>query len=263
MNLAGGGLSGVQSDITERKDRTVPMQVESVANLFVDVADSLVDDFDLIEFLHSLSRHATTMSGAAAAGVLLSGLDGQLHYIGASSEDARLLELFQIQNAEGPCLDSFRSGEVVLVPDLAGSADRWPSFSQRAVNLGMSSVYAFPMRLRDRVIGGLNIFQNVRSDFDAGEIRVLQALADLATISLIQEQAISRAEILTEQLQVALTSRTVVEQAKGAVARTFEISVDEAFEMLRAHARHSRRRLTDVAHEIVTSVDGPELLRLQ
>jgi GAF domain-containing protein len=237
------------------------IRTEHLADVFVEVADTLVDNFDLIEFLYALSRHATDISGGAAAGVMLSGQDGALHHLGASSEDARLLELFQIQNDEGPCLDSFKTGRSVVVPDLAGEHDRWPAFAPRAAAAGMSSVYAFPMRLRDRVIGGLNIFQTHRTELTPEDVKILQALADMATISLIQEQAVSRAEMLSEQLQVALNSRIVVEQAKGAVARELGISVDEAFDTLRAHARSTRRRLTEVAHEVVTSSDGPDLLR--
>ncbi len=239
----------------------MPLEIQQVADVFVDVADTLVADFDLIEFLHSVARHATTISSAAAAGVMLSGEDGKLHHVGASSEDARLLELFQIQHSEGPCLDSFRTGERVVVPDLAEAGSRWPSFARRAISHGMTAVYAFPMRLRSRVIGGLNVFQTVHQELGPGEVRVLQALADMATISLIQEQSISRAEVLTEQLQVALNSRIVVEQAKGAVARTLGVSIDESFDLLRDFSRRHRRRLTDVAHEVVTSADGPELLR--
>ena len=192
---------------------------------------------------------------------MLSGQDGTLHHIGASSEDARLLELFQIQNDEGPCLLCFRTGRRVVVPDLSEGDERWPRFADRAVAAGFTAVHAFPMRLRDHVIGGLNVFQIERRDLDEGDARLLQALADLATISLIQEQAVARADVLTEQLQAALNSRIVIEQAKGAVARTFDIGVDEAFAMLRSHARTSRRRLTDVAHQVVTSPEGPLLLR--
>ncbi len=237
------------------------IEIERLATVFVEVADTLVADFDLIEFLHSVATHATDITGGGAAGVMLTGGDGTLHHVGASSEDARLLELFQIQNDEGPCLDSYSTGRPVVVPDLALATDRWPSFAPRAIAAGMASVHAFPMRLRDRVIGGLNVFQTHRQELLDEEVRVLQALADMATIALIQEQAVSRAELLTEQLQVALNSRIVVEQAKGAVARTFDITVEEAFTLLRAHSRSSRRRLTDVAHEVVTSERGPELLR--
>jgi GAF domain-containing protein len=239
----------------------VPLEIEHLADVFVEVADTLVADFDLIEFLHTVARHAADIGGAAAAGLMLSGQDGTLHHIGASSEDARLLELFQIQNDEGPCLVAYRTGRQVVVPDLTEGRGRWPRFADRALAAGVASVYAFPMRLRDQMIGGLNVFLIERRDLDEGDARLLQALADLATISLIQEQAVARADVLTEQLQAALNSRIVIEQAKGAVARTFGISVDEAFTMLRGHARTSRRRLTEVAHEVVTSADGPGLLR--
>ena len=239
----------------------MPIEIEQLADVFVEVADTLVDDFDLIEFLHVVASHATDISGGAAAGLMLSGQDGTLHHVGASTEDARLLELFQIQNSEGPCLDAFRSGAAVTAPDVAGATERWPLFAPRAIALGMVSVYAFPMRLRDRVIGGLNVFQTQRQEIHASEIRLLQALADMATISLIQERAVARAEVLTEQLQAALNSRIVIEQAKGAVARTFSISVDDAFTLMRRYARSSQRRLTDVAHEVVISPAGPDLLR--
>ena len=239
----------------------MPIEVEELADVFVDVADTLVADFDLIEFLHAMAHHATRVSRAVAAGVLIIGRDESMHHVGASSESAHLLELFQIQNAEGPCLDSYRTGEPVLVNDLATATERWPSFAPRALELGIVSVHAFPMRLRERVIGGLNVFHGDREEFTAQELRVLQALADVATISLIQEQAVTRAEVLNEQLQVALNSRIAVEQAKGAVARSFGITVDQAFELLRGHARTNRRRLTDVAQEVVTSPDGPLLLR--
>lgn len=239
----------------------MPIEADELADLFVEVADTLVAGFDLIEFLHSVAHHATRVSSAVAAGVLISGRDKNMHHVGASSESAHLLELFQIQNAEGPCLDASRTGAPVLVRDLAAAADRWPVFAPRALELGMAAVYAFPMRLRDRVIGGLNVFHTTSEEFAPRELRVLQALADMATISLIQEQAITRAEVLTEQLQLALNSRIAVEQAKGAVARAFGISVDQAFELLRTHARTTQSRLTDVAHQVVTSPDGPQLLR--
>jgi GAF domain-containing protein len=238
----------------------VTMEIEQLADVFVEVADTLVADFDLIEFLHTVARHAAEIGGSAA-GLMLSGQDGTLHHVGASSDDARLLELFQIQNDEGPCLVSFKTGRHVAVPDLREDDKRWPRFAERAVAAGFASVYAFPMRLRDQVIGGLNVFQAERRDLDDGDARLLQALADLATISLIQERAVARADVLTEQLQVALNSRIVIEQAKGAVARTFGIGVDEAFELLRGHARTTRRKLTEVAHEVVTSAEGPGTLR--
>ena len=235
--------------------------IERLADVFVGVADTLVADFDVIEFLHTVAAHATEMTGATAAGLMLSDLDGGLHYMGASDESARLLELFQIQHEEGPCLDCYRGGQPVTVADLTTEPSRWPSFTERALASGVRSVHAFPMRLRDQVIGGLNVFGAEPRPLDPEEARVVQALADLATIAIIQERLIRQAELLTEQLQFALNSRVVIEQAKGAVARSLGVSVEEAFDLMRGHARRERIGLTDLALRVVQSPEGPLLLR--
>jgi GAF domain-containing protein len=235
--------------------------IERLADVFVGVADTLVADFDVIEFVHSVAGHATEMTGAAAAGLMLSDLDGGLHYMGASNEGAHLLELFQIQHAQGPCLDCYRTGQPVTESDLATATARWPMFAPRALASGVRSVHAFPMRLREQVIGALNVFgADVRS-LDDEEMRVVQALADIATIAILQERLIHQAEVLNEQLQHALNSRVVIEQAKGAVARSLGVSVEEAFDLMRSHARRERIGLTDLALRVVESPEGPQLLR--
>ena len=238
------------------------MRIERLADVFVEVADTLVTDFDVIEFLHTVASHAAEITGTSSAGLMLSDGEGRLHYVGASSEEVGLLELFQVQNDEGPCLDCYRSGTAVVHADLTTAATRWPVFAPRALAAGFRSVHAFPMRVRERVIGALNIFGTDEQSLPPEEARVVQALADVATIAILQERALHQAEILTEQLNYALNSRIVIEQAKGAVARTFGVSVDEAFVMLRGHARSQRIRLTELAHRIVESPDGPSLLRL-
>ena len=235
--------------------------IEQLADVFVDVADTLVTDFDLIEFMHSLAGHAAEITGTAAVGVMLTDQDGHLHYMGSSSESARLLELFQLQNEEGPCLDCYRSGAPVEHTDLARAVDRWPAFAPRALEAGIRSVHAIPMRLRDRVIGAMNLFGAEPAPLSPDHVRVVQALADLATIGIIQEQAMTRAEVLNEQLQAALNSRIVIEQAKGAVAQTFDISVEEAFELLRSQARSRRVLLTELAQSVLRSPDGARDLR--
>ncbi len=237
------------------------IDIERLADVFVGVADTLVADYDVIEFLHSVAGHATEMTGAAAAGLMLTDLDGGLHYMGASDESARLLELFQIQHQEGPCLDCYRTGSQVSEPDLAAASARWPGFVDQALASGVTSVHAFPMRLREQVIGALNVFGAEPRALDADESRVVQALADVATIAIIQERLIHQAEILTEQLQFALNSRVVIEQAKGAIARSLGVSVEDAFDLLRRHARRERVGLTDLALTIVESPEGPQLLR--
>jgi len=234
--------------------------MERLADLFVEVADTLVADFDLIDFLQSVALHAVEVSDQATVGVLLSDQAGRLHHMGASNEDARVLELLQLQNDEGPCLDCYQSGQPVVHLDLAEDPP-WPMFAARATELGFVSVHAFPLRLRDRVIGALNVFRPDARSLSPEEQRVIQALADCATIAIIQEQAIARAEVVTEQLQAALASRIVIEQAKGAVARTFGVSVDAAFEMIRSHARSTNQRLADVAQVLVTDHQGMDALR--
>ncbi|HEY3529176.1 MAG TPA: GAF and ANTAR domain-containing protein [Nocardioides sp.] len=217
----------------------------------MEVADTLVDEFDVIDFLHNLTVHAAGISGADAAGLMLTDQMGHLRFMAASNPNGETLELFQLQNSEGPCLDCFTTGEPVVNADLAHAADRWPTFAPRAIQLGYQSVHAFPMRLRDHIIGALNLFGSADAFFDAGDVRVVQALADVATIALMQERTIRRAEELTEQLQGALTSRVVVEQAKGAVAALRGITTDEAFELLRSRARSSQKRLVDVAQAVL------------
>ncbi|MET1060733.1 MAG: GAF and ANTAR domain-containing protein [Nocardioides sp.] len=235
--------------------------IERLADVFVDVADTLVTDFDLIDFLHTVAGHAAEITGTAAVGLMLADSNGRLHYMAASSESARLLELLQLQNSEGPCLECFNSGEPVAQPDLRAAYDRWPVFARRAVASGVLAVHALPMRLRDTVIGALNVFQSESVALPAEDQRVLRALADLATIAIIQERAMARAELLNEQLQSALTSRIVIEQAKGAIAQTYGVSVERAFEMLRGHARSHQLRLSELAHTIVTQPGAAAILR--
>ena len=222
-----------------------------LSDLFVEVADTLVDDFDLIDFLHHVATSAAEITSSTAVGLMLDDQEGNLRFMAASSEDARLLELFQLQNAEGPCLDAHRTGEEVADIVIEESVERWPVFAPRAAALGLHSAHCFPLRLRDQVIGAMNTFRADARAMSQEERRVARALADLATIGLMQERALRRAEELTEQLQFALNSRIVIEQAKGVVARTLDVGVDQAFGMLRAYARQHRLRLTDVARDVV------------
>jgi GAF domain-containing protein len=229
------------------------ISTDRLADLFVDVADTLVDDFDLIDFLVTLCEHATLVSPADAIGIVLTDHHGQLRFMASSNESGRDLELFQLQADEGPCLDCVRSKLPVVNADLATAGDLWPTFAPLAIGAGFRSVHAFPMRLREEVIGALNLFSMEQMRLDPQEVRVVQSLADVATIAILQERSIARAEALTEQLQGALNSRIVIEQAKGALARTQGISVDEAFEVLRRQARSQRQRLVDVATAVLAS----------
>lgn len=229
------------------------ISADRVARIFVEVADTLVDEFDLIEFFQMLTARIAEMLDASPVGLLIADQRGRLEFMAASDEKVEHLELFQAQNQEGPCLDAYREGLPVVNEDLTAAADRWPSFAPQAVAAGFRSVHAFPLRLRADRIGALNVFSaSVGGRLDGGDVQVVQALADVASIGLLQERAIRRGEILTEQLQGALNSRIIVEQAKGALAQARGVSVDEAFELIRAYSRSNNQRLIDIARSIVT-----------
>jgi GAF domain-containing protein len=237
------------------------VSAERLASIFVEVADTLVEEFDLIEFLQMLTDRTADLVGAAAVGLLLADGRGNLEFMAGSNENVKLLELFQLQTSEGPCLEAYRSGRPVINVDLAAATSRWPRFAPQATATGFQSVHAFPLRLRNQVIGALNVFGDAEGgNFDGADVPIVQALADVAAIALLQERTIRRGEALTEQLQSALNSRIVIEQAKGAVAQAQGISVDEAFARIRGYARRHNRKLTEVALAVVTErTTAPEL----
>jgi GAF domain-containing protein len=228
-----------------------------LADVFVEMADTLVDDFDVIDFLHVLAERCVRLLGVSAAGLLLTDQQGALQVVAASSERTRLLELFQLQTDQGPCVDCYRTGQTVSVTDLP-AAGRWPRFTAAAAEVGFAAVHALPMRLRDEVIGALNLFDTNPGPVDSATLRIGQALADVATIGLLQQRAIHRRDVLTEQLQTALNSRVLIEQAKGVLAERLQVDLADAFTMLRGSARSHNRRLSDLAQAIV---DGTEQLR--
>ena len=229
------------------------MDTDLLSDTFVDLADTMVADFDVIEFLHVLTDRSVALLAASAAGVMLADPRGELRVAAASSEEAGLLELFQLQNDQGPCLDCFRTGRPVTAADLAGPAPRWPRFAQAAIDAGFRTVEALPMRLRDQVIGALNLFRADPGPLDPADLRIAQALADVATIGLLHERNVRRREAVSEQLQGALNSRVMIEQAKGKLAERLGIDMDRAFRMLRDYARNSNQHLTDVARDFVTA----------
>jgi GAF domain-containing protein len=189
------------------------MDADLLSDTFVALADTTVDDFDVIDFLHMLTDRSSRLLSASAAGVVLADPRGQLRVAAASSDEAGLIELFQIQNDQGPCLECFRTGQPITVTGLAGPGQRWPRFAAAANRAGFSTVNALPMRLRDQVIGALNLFSAGNTPLSKDELRVGQALADVATIGLLQERNVRRAETLAEQLQAALNSRVVIEHS--------------------------------------------------
>jgi transcriptional regulator with GAF, ATPase, and Fis domain len=241
------------------------MDTDLLSNTFIELADTMVADFDVIDFLHLLTDRSVALLGASAAGVMLADPRGELRVAAASTEEAGLLELFQLQNDQGPCLECFRTGQPVTASDLAGPAQRWPRFAQAAAQAGFRTVEALPMRLRDQVIGALNLFRAAPGGLDPADLRIGQALADVATIGLLHERNVRRRETVAEQLQGALNSRVIIEQAKGKLAERLSIDMDRAFTMLRDYARNSNQRLTDVARDFVggATADFPPPARRQ
>lgn len=210
-------------------------------------------DFDLIDFLHRLTRRGQRVLGVDAVGLLLADNHGTLNVLAASSEQARVLELFQLQNAEGPCLDCYHTGMAVVCDDLAAATDRWPLFTQEATGAGFAAVHALPMRLRDETVGGLNLFTTTPDALDEDALAVGQALADVATIALLHERASRERKVMIEQMQSALNSRLAVEQAKGILAHRTGITVGAAFDLLERYAHDHDLRLLDVAHAVVNN----------
>jgi GAF domain-containing protein len=226
---------------------------ERLAQTFVELADTLVADFDLLEFLQALTERCVELLEVDAAGLLLAGADGSLRLVAASAEEARVVELLQIQHDEGPCPDSYRTGLAVIVPDMRVPevAVRWPRFAAAAAAGGLVGVHALPMRLRDEVIGTLNLFSSAPGGLEPLVSGAARALVDVATIGILQERAIRERELVAGQLQVALNSRVVIEQAKGILAERLQVSTDEAFLLMRRFARNHNRPLTQLAGDVI------------
>jgi len=230
-----------------------------VAETFVEIVDTLVEDFDVIELLTVLTSRCVELLDVAAAGILLADPRGQLRVMAASTEAIELLELFQIQNDEGPCLACYASGQVVVDSDL-GPGSRWPRFAIESVRVGYSSVCAVPLRLRDSVLGCLNLFISEPQPLANNDIILVRALADVACIAILQAQATREAALRELQLQHALDSRIVIEQAKGMIAERGGVDMNEAFSRLRGFARSQHRRLSEVAESLVTGTLSVDLV---
>jgi transcriptional regulator with GAF, ATPase, and Fis domain len=225
-----------------------------LATTFVALADTLVADFDVIDFLYTLATRSVELLDADAAGIMLADPHGGLHVMASSTEEARLLELYELQNNEGPCLDCYRSGRPVARDDLPAMRTAWPAFTEELQALGFHAAQALPMRLRDRTIGALNLFRLEPGRLTETDLEIGQAMADVATVGLIQERAIAASELLATQLQTALHSRVQIEQAKGVLAERTRLPMDQAFRLMRDYARSHNRRLSDVAAQITNGL---------
>lgn len=218
-----------------------------LTQIFIKLADTLVAEFDLVDFLGMLAEATVELIDVDAAGLMLADDHGTLHVMASSDDQAELLELFELQQNEGPCPECFRTGVPVVNVDLAG----WPEFAQAAAAGGYVSAHALPLRLRGQVIGAMNLFRSSSSPLTDEDAGLAQALADMATIGLLHERELRGQQELAEQLQHALDSRIVIEQAKGMLAERAGLSLPEAFTAMRSYARGRGCGLTSVAHGVL------------
>ncbi len=224
---------------------------QRLTQVFVELADTLVDEFDALDFLSTLTERSVELLGADAAGVMLVDLRGGTQVVASTSDTVKLLELFELQNDEGPCLDCLQSGRPVVNVGSAEAAARWPRFTHAAADVGFQAAHALPLRLRDSVVGAMNLFYTGSTDLDDGDIALGQALADVATIGLLQERAVRESSLIAEQLQTALNSRILVEQAKGVLMASAGVDVDQAFRLMREFSRRTNQPLRHVAGAVI------------
>ncbi|SFR27924.1 GAF domain-containing protein [Lentzea waywayandensis] len=236
------------------------MFTENLAETFVELADTLVAGFDSVEFMHLLADRCVATLEVDAAGILLVDHHGELRVLGSSSDRARLLELFELQHRQGPCMECYLTSEPVTVASFTTSPQRWPEFSAVAKDAGFGALHAVPMRLREQTVGALNLFTVEEGALSEPMLRVAQAMADVATIGLLQAQIISHRDLLAGQLQHALQSRVLIEQAKGVLAERLQIDMSTAFETLRRYARSHNYYLSTVAEDVIAgTIDMAEL----
>jgi len=231
---------------------------QDVVRSLVDLADTLVADYDVVDLLTGLTDRCVKVLSASAAGVMLASATGELRLVASSSEAMRVVELFELQAKQGPCLDAFRTGERVAHEHLQAGAGRWPHFAAVATEAGFHSAFALPLRLRETTIGALNLVSVEDSPMDEADVVVAQAFADLATISVLQQQATTETQRVNEQLSHALTSRIIIEQAKGVVFERAGVDMSEAFARLRSYARSHNLHLTAVAQAAIDGTLDPQ-----
>jgi transcriptional regulator with GAF, ATPase, and Fis domain len=225
---------------------------EVLIDTFASLADTMVAGYDVVDLLQSLVESCTNLLEIAAAGILLADENGELDVVASSSEAARLVELMQISAEAGPCIESFATGVVVVVADIALAPLKWSRFRDSAIEQGFGSICAIPLRLRDTTIGALNLLSTGVGELAEADVKVARALADVATIGILQERALAESAVVREQLSQALQSRVVIEQAKGVLSQTRSVSTEDAFTLMRAYARSNRLKLSEVAQRVVS-----------
>lgn len=228
-----------------------PTREHRLVDTFVALTDTLVDDYDVVELLQNLVDSVVEIFDASAAGILLVNQEQQLEVLASTSERSSFLGLLQLDSGEGPCVECFATGKTVSGRDPAEMQRRWPAFARASAESGYASVHSIPMRLRETTLGSLNLFREAEGALNRDDALAAQALTDVATISILQQRSLEHATLTQQQLQRALDSRVVIEQAKGFVAHTHQVEMDDAFAMLRAYARSHQLLLADVARAVV------------
>lgn len=218
----------------------------------VRLADNLVTDFDPDHLLDRLIAETMGVLRADAAGVTIIGPDHQMHAVASSSREMEQLEIFETATEEGPSIDAYRTGKPVIEPDLLRNRDKWPSFVDRAETLSFTAGYGFPLRLRDDVVGAMNLFQlKGTAPLEGSDLTVAQGFADMATLTLLQYRQQEADHAKTEQLQEALDARTIIEQAKGILAERHQLGPADAFERLRSYCRNNNLKVRTAAQQIL------------
>lgn len=169
----------------------------------------------------------------------------------STSEESQLVEVLQLEAGAGPCVDCYRTGTVVAIDDIAADGAKWPLFQSAALSQGFRSLHAVPMRLRSRTIGALNLFGREPGPLGAENAAIAQAFADVATITLLQELAAKESALINKQLQRALNSRILIEQAKGVIAQTSNVDMNAAFALLRSYARAHNQTIYETADDVI------------
>jgi len=233
---------------------------EQLAHAFVGLADTLVADYDVIELAQQLIDNSMMLLPIAAAGIVLADIQGEMRVFASSSEQTRLLELLQLEADVGPCLLAYRTGKAVLVDDLNVDPQRWPAFAQQAAEYNYRSVSALPLRLRDERVGALNLFRAEAGALSSADVAIGQALADVAAIGILHQRIVTHSDVVNQQLQSALNTRVIIEQAKGVIAERGSLDMDGAFGLLRSYARRTQQRLADLARAVVEGADTTAIL---
>jgi hypothetical protein len=233
---------------------------EVLANTFVGLAETLVADYDAVELAQQLIDNSMELLPIAQAGIVLGDAQGKLHVFASSSQQTQLLELLQVHADSGPCLQAYRTGEAVFVDDVSVDPQRWPAFARRAAEYHFVSVSSLPLQLRDQRVGALNLFRTEVGALGQTDIAIGRALAAVATVGILHQQTVTRSDRVNEQLQTALNSRVIIEQAKGVLAERGTVDMDVAFTMLRGHARRTQQRIADLARAVVAGEDTAAIL---